>query len=141
MNTKTIIAALVGAIVTFLLGYVVWGLLLGDYYAANTVQYPGLNIDPPRLWAIFVSNLAGCLLLSWLFSSLGVNNFATGFQRAALIFFLFSLSIDMMWFALMNFFSNYTIILLDVVVTSLVWAIVGGVIALMLGRISTPARA
>jgi hypothetical protein len=120
---------------------VVWGLLLGDYYAANTVEYPGLSIDPPRLWAIFVSNLAGCLMLSWLFSSLGVNNFASGFQRAAIIFFLFSLSIDMMWYALMNFFSNYTIIIVDVIVSTLVWAIVGGVIAIMLGRSRAPAPA
>ena len=141
MNSKMIIAALVGAIVTFMLGYVVWGLLLGDYYAANTVQYPGLNIDPPRLWAMFISNLAGCFLLSWIFTTTGVNNFAAGFQRAAFIFFLLSVLNDMMWYSLMNFFSNYSIIAIDIVVTTLLWAIVGGVISTVLGRSAVPATA
>ena len=55
MDKKIITAAIVGAIVSFLLGWLIYGFLLMDYYTEYSVRYEGLMKDPPELWAYFAT--------------------------------------------------------------------------------------
>ncbi len=136
MNTKTIIAALVGAVASFLLGWVIWGMLLMDYFTANTIQYPGLMLPETetKLWAIFISNLSGSFMFAWLFSRMNVKTLAAGAQTGAIINIFIAISIDMMFYSMMNWYANTTIIVVDILVNAFFGAVIGGVIALMLGR-------
>jgi len=143
MNSKTIIAAVVGAIASFLLGWVVYGMLLVDYFKSNTVQYEGMMLPDGemKLWAIFISNLASSWLFAWLFSRMNVRTFAGGFQTGAIINFVWALAIDMMFYSMMNWFANSTIIVVDVIVNAIFGGIIGGIIAMMLGRTEKTATA
>jgi len=143
MNSKTIIAAVVGAIASFLLGWVVYGMLLVDYFKSNTVQYEGMMLPEGemKLWAIFISNLASSWLFAWLFSRMNVRTFAGGFQTGAIINFVWALAIDMMFYSMMNWFANSTIIVVDVIVNAIFGGIIGGIIAMMLGRTEKTATA
>ena len=136
MNSKTIIAAVVGAIASFLLGWVVWGMLLMDYFKSNTVQYEGMMLgeNEMKLWAIFISNLASSWLFAWLFSRMNIKTLAGGFQTGAIINFIWALSIDMMFYSMMNWYANSTIIVVDVIVNAIFGGIIGAIIALVLGK-------
>jgi len=136
MNTKTIIAAVVGAIASFFLGWVIWGMLLMDYFKTNTVQYEGMMLPDTemKLWAIFVSNLCSSFLFAWLFSRMNVRTLADGAKTGAIINILLAASIVMMYHSMMNWYSNATIMIVDVLVNGFFGAVIGGIIALMLGR-------
>lgn len=136
MNTKIIIAAVVGSIAAFLLGWVIWGMLLMNYFEANTVQYEGLMLPESdmRLWAIYISNLANAFLFAWLFDKMNINTLMGGLQTGAIINALFAVSIDMMFYSMMNWYIGTTIIIVDVIVNAVFGAVIGAIIALMLGR-------
>ena len=136
MNTKTIIAAVVGAIASFLLGWVIWGMLLMDYFQKNTIQYEGMMLPESemKLWAIFISNLAGGFMYAWLFSRMNIRTFAGGAQAGAIIGALMALSIDMMFYSMMNWYANTTIIVVDILVNGFFGLVIGGIIGMMLGR-------
>jgi hypothetical protein len=133
MSTKSIIAAIVGAIVAFLAGWVIWGMLLMDFYQAHTTQYEGLYKEPMNLAGIFVSQLAWGFLLAYLLEKMSVNTFAGGFLHGAIIFFLITLAFDVFMYSSMNLMDT-TIIAVDVIVNAIFGGIIGGVIAMMLGR-------
>lgn len=134
MNAKTIIAAVVGAIAAFLLGWIIWGMLLMDYFIANMVNYEGLMINPPILWAIFLSGLATSFLLAYLFEKMNVHTLADGFKNGLIIYFFIALSMALYFYASMNWYSGKVVMIVDVVVNSIYGGLIGMVIALMLGR-------
>jgi len=134
MNTKTIIAAGAGAITAYLLGWLLWGILLEDYYTNNMVQYAGLMKEPPLLWLVFIANLATAFLFAWLFSRMNVRTFAGGFQAGAIIAVLYALSNSLMYYAFMNWYQTPAVIGVDLLVNAVYGGLVGSVIALMLGR-------
>jgi len=133
MSTKSIIAAIVGAIVAFFAGWVIWGMLLMDFYEAHSTQYEGLYKEPMIYAGIFVSQLAWGFLLAYLFEKMGVTTFAAGFLQGVIIFFLISLAFDVFMYSSMNLMDT-TVIAVDVIVNAIFGGIVGGVIAMMLGR-------
>jgi len=136
MNAKTIIAAAVGSVVAFLLGWVIWGMLLMNFFQENTYQYEGLMLPETemKLWAIFIANLANAFMFAYVFDRMNVRNFAGGFQAGAIINFLISLSMAMMFYSMMNWYKSPTIMVVDVLVNTVYGGIIGGVIGLMLGR-------
>ena len=65
MNIKVLLASVAGAITLFVLGYVIWGMLLASYFANNEIQYAGLSKQPPGLVAFFLSNLILAFLVAF----------------------------------------------------------------------------
>src|SRR3712207_8732781 len=47
MNIRILVATLAGGLTMFLLGWLIFGILLMDYFKANTIQYPGLMKETP----------------------------------------------------------------------------------------------
>ncbi len=59
MNAKQwVIGTVVGAVVVFGAGWVLFEMLLGDYYAANAGSATGVDKDPPIMWSLAVGALA-----------------------------------------------------------------------------------
>ena len=70
MKVRVLVAAVAGAAIIFALGYLIYGMLLVSYMRDNTIQYSGLNKEPPDFVPFLFSNLF--LLFCWrLFSSAG----------------------------------------------------------------------
>jgi hypothetical protein len=80
MDTRTLLAALVGGVVAFLLGWLIFGMLLMGWMEAHMLSYPGLmkTEEEMNLALMFLSNLCLALLLAWSFGRMGVNSLTEG---------------------------------------------------------------
>jgi hypothetical protein len=136
MNTKKVLAgSIIGSVVSFFLGWVVFGMLMGEVYKNGMVYYEGLMIDPPNLVAIFIGNLAFATLLSVLFDKMGIGTIVGGVIWAAIIFFLVMLGMDAFFYASMNLYKPMTLVI-DVIVNTVFGAIMGAVIAFVMSKVS-----
>ncbi len=136
MDTRTLLAALVGGVVAFLLGWLLFGILLSGYMQAHMVSYPGL-MKPEgemNLALLFLSNLSMSLLLAWAFQRMGVRALQSGLMTGAVIGFLFYLSIDLAFLSMMNFYDGPMAAVVDVLSNTVWTACIGGAVGLMLGR-------
>ena len=133
MNTKTLMGALITGVLGFLLGWLIFGILLMDYYNANMMQYSGLMKNPPEMWPIAVANLAWGLLLAYIFNMGGVNSVSKGFTAGLVISFLMTLGFDLFMRAQFNLY-NGTILAVDVVVNAIFGGVLGAVLGWWFGR-------
>jgi hypothetical protein len=133
MNVRVILASLAGAVVSFLLGWLVYGMLLSGYYEANTNHFNGLMINPPNLIGIFLSGWVMSFLFAFIFSKwANISSFVPGLIAAGIISFLIMLSFDLSFWSMMNLFGK-KLLVVDVVVGTAFYAFIGGVVALVLG--------
>lgn len=134
MNSKLLLAGLVSGIVGFLLGWVIYGMLLMDFMAAHTTVYAGLMKEPPIIAGIFVSNLCWGILLAYIFQKwANINDFAGGFSAGLIISFLITLSMDLYQYSFMNL-GDSTMYIVDVVVGTLMGGVMAGVAGVVLGK-------
>lgn len=71
MNTKTIIAAIIGGVAAFLLGWLFYGMLLKDTMAGmmGSAQNVMKKDNEIIFWALILGNLVIGYLVAWIFSS------------------------------------------------------------------------
>ena len=133
MNLKTLYATVASFAVTFLLSWLVYGILLMDFYEANTTFYEGLMPEMPNMVLMIISSLAWCFLLVYILQKwAGVRTIMGGFTAGLTIAFLFTLSIDLSMYSMMNLF-NIKLVVVDILVGSVVMggvtgAVIGGVL-------------
>jgi hypothetical protein len=136
MNTKTLLAALGGAVASFLLGWLVYGILLMKTMEAHTIQYEGLmktDMSATGMIGIFLSNFAMSWLLAYIFSKWSnTTTFSGGFMNGMLIALPILLTYNIGFATWFNLFSE-TWLVIDTIVSTLFWGVVGGVIAMILG--------
>lgn len=133
MNNRVLLAALAGGVAFFLLGWLVWGILLMDILKEMNPQFEGVEKNPPDLLLIFLSNLAFGLLIALLYSRwAGINTFMGGLMGGAWVFGLMAVSLDLMFLASTNMMSTGGAAL-DIVANIVVGAVVGGVVGWVLG--------
>lgn len=137
MNTnKILLAGLIGGVASFLLGWLVWGIALQG--VMKDTMGTATNVMKPESemiwWALILGNIAGGLLLAMIYGRWGqISTFATGAKAGAVIGLLMSISYDMMWLATSNVMT-FNGALIDILASTVVTAIVGGVVGWFLGR-------
>ena len=136
MNMKVLLAALVGGVVAFLMGWLIWGIGLMGYYEANMIHYDGLmkSEEEFNLVLMFLGNLVLSTLMAILFHRMGVASLMGGAMTGALIGSLFFLHVDLGFLAMMNYFATPMLVVVDVLANAVWGAGIGAVIGLMLGR-------
>ena len=134
MNTKTLLATLAGAVFNFLGGWVVFGMLLIDFYNANTKTYEGLlKGDMPDLAFIFISGIFSAYLVTYVLRRIGKDfSFGTGFKHGLVVYFCMAAWTDLSIYSMYNL-TNLTVTLVDIVVAGVFGGVAGGIIALVLG--------
>ena len=72
---KTIVGGIVGGILYFFLGYLVYGLLLKSFFEKN-----GMAVDMDKMvwWAMIVGNLAGGFLLAYILGKANASSASAG---------------------------------------------------------------
>jgi hypothetical protein len=133
MSTKVLLATLAGAVAAFLFGWIVFGVLLEDFYKSNTPVFEGLMKSPPNLIVIFLSNLVNAFLLAYIFNRwAGIRTAVEGAQAGFIIFAITSLAFDLMMYATMNMLTPLVMVV-DVVGSGAFGAVTGAVVAVILG--------
>lgn len=133
MNNRVLLAALAGGVASFLLGWLVWGILLMDVLREINPQIEGVEKDPPNLVLIFVSGLVWALLYALIYNRwANISTFKAGLIAGAWISGLFAISLDLIFLATTNMVSVNGA-LIDVVANIVVGGLVGGVIGWVLG--------
>ena len=136
MNTKTFIAGVLGGITYFLLGFLIYAVLLKEMTSnmggtATNVMRADADII---YWALIIGNIGYGLAFAYILGSWsGVTTFLGGAKAAAVVAFLFVLGYDLSWYAVSNVMGLKGVCL-DVVIFTFLSTIAGGVIGWWLGR-------
>jgi hypothetical protein len=119
------------------MGWLVWGILLMDFYTSNFNQCASRPEMEMVWWAMIVSNLSIALLLTLFLKWSGAKGIVDGLKTGALFGFLFSLSLDLGYYSMTTMFNNFTAIIVDVFVNTVVMAVIGLVIVITWGKEKT----
>jgi hypothetical protein len=134
MLTRILAAAVAGGAATFLLGFLIYGLLLDSYMKANMVKHEGLMYDTPIWIPLIVANLVWALLIAFIFDYwANISTFVGGLKGGAIIMFLMALNMDLSFMAFMNLWHGVMPVVVDVIAATVMGAIAGGVIGAVLG--------
>ena len=137
MNTKQwVIGTVVGGVVIFAVGYVIFEVLLGDYYAANSGAATGMMRDPPIVWALAVGALAyAALILYALRTQAASVNVVSGMKVGAVVGFLLWATADFTLYGITNM-SNLTLTIVDPIVELVHGGIAGAVLGALLPKVA-----
>ncbi len=134
MDTKKFLTGtIVGGITFFILGYLFYGLLFVDFFNANLGSATGVyKTDDLIWWSLILGNFAGAGLLTYIFLKWAhISTFKSGLRAGTAIGLLMSLSWDLIGYATSNIL-NLQASMMDVVITTVMTAIAGGVIGAVL---------
>jgi len=134
MNTnKMLLSGVAGGVAFFLLGFLLYGVLLMKFFEANAGTATGVMKEPMEWWALILGNLMWGLLLAVVFARwANISTFVTGLKAGAIIGLLVGLSFDLTMYGTANL-SNLTGMIADVVVFTAMSAVAGGIVGLVLG--------
>ena len=143
MILRVLAASLAGAVVFFGLGFVIYGVLLDAYFKANMVAYPGLMKEPmPDMVMLFAWNFMMAFLFAFVFDKwAGIRTFVGGLKGGAILQLIVALIIQLQYLAFMNIMKGYLPSVVDVLAATVLGAIAGGVVGLVLGLMNKGAAA
>ena len=139
MNGKTLLAALAGGVASFLLGWLVFGILLKTTYDGMMTEAGAAIMRPEAemmnyMWAMILSNLVYGLLLALIFSRwANISTFQSGAIAGGVIAFLVVLSFDLGMYSMMSAWKGGSGLIIDPLINGVVGAVVGGVVGWVLG--------
>ena len=135
MLTRVLAATVAGGIAFFVLGFVIYGLILDPMVMRpNMVTYAGLMKETPTWIPLILSNFVSAFLLAYIFDKWAtISTFIGGLKGGAIVWFLISLAYQLMFVAFMNLSKNYIPPIADVAGSIVMGAIGGGVIGQVLG--------
>jgi hypothetical protein len=132
---RAAIAAVAGALLLGVLNAVTYGLVISDAVEANRTAYEGLVKDPPDLIPYFLYGLLWMSLLAYAFKYwANIRSFARGAVAGAVFWGATVLGLNLNSVAHFNLLENFFVIVpMKVAAAAIVGALVGGVMAAILG--------
>jgi hypothetical protein len=137
MDMKILKGTLFGGIAYFLLGWLVYGILLMDFSMANYNQCMNRPEADMIWWAMIVSNLVYALFLTLILKWSGAKGLIDGLKTGALIGLLLSLTLDLSFYSMTTMFNSFGVIWIDIVASTFMAAVIGGIIVLLWGKEKT----
>ena len=138
MNSKNyFLAGILGGIVFFLLGWLVYGMLLMDYMEENAGLALGVNRVDMLFWSIGLGSLLYGFFLSYIFSCVGqVKTAAAGAKSGAWVGFFVAGAIDFTKYGTTNI-TTLNAVAVDILAATVMALITGAVVAWVLGAGAT----
>ncbi|MEZ4972450.1 MAG: DUF1761 domain-containing protein [Cyclobacteriaceae bacterium] len=133
---KRIMATLAGFVVFFLLGWLIYGMLMMDFYMSNAGTATGVQRAETEMiwWALVLGNVLQSYFLVYIFGNWAkITTFAGGMKAGATIGLILGFAFNLTMYGTSNMM-NLTAALVDPFVSALMMAITGGVIGAVLGR-------
>lgn len=135
MNSKVIIAGIVGGIAYFLLGWLIFGILLSgsmDESMSEGMKAVYRGEDNYLYWAFIVGNMAWGFFLAIILNKFGVKSFMKGALNGLWIGLLMVIGFDFGMYAQFTLF-DLNMIGMDMIMSPIFTAIIAGIVGLMLG--------
>ncbi|MCX6239763.1 MAG: hypothetical protein NTY07_19830 [Bacteroidia bacterium] len=132
-TSKILLGGIAGAVTFFILGWLIYGVLLIDYMTTNYNQCAARPMEDMIWWAMILSNLAFGFLLSIVFSWSNTKGMMAGAKVAGVIGLLLSLSFDFSIYSMSNVFFNLITVFVDIIAYTIMSVIGGIVVALVMG--------
>ncbi len=135
-SKKRIMATLAGFVTLFLLGWIFYGMLLVDFFAANSGTATGVMRSDTEMvwWALVVGNVLQAYLLVYIFSKwTNITTFGDGLKAGITIGLILGFGFDLTMYGTTNMM-NLTGALVDPLVVAGMFGLTGGVIGMVLGR-------
>ena len=137
MNSRVLVATVVGGAALFLLGFLVFALLLQPWIEGQMIKYDNLMLARPNFFSLIAANLVWAFLITLIFDRwASIGTFLGGLVGGAMISFLMELYFQLMHMSFMNFFHGLTPYAVDVLGFTVIGAISGGVIGAVLGAMN-----
>lgn len=135
MNPKQFaLGTLTGGVAYFFLGFLVYAVILAGFFEANMGTATGVMKTDMQWWPLILGNLASGALLTLVFLKwANISTFSSGASAGAIIGFLVASGYDLIMYDTSNIM-NLTGTLVDIVVYTLISALVGGLIGLVLQK-------
>jgi predicted DNA repair protein MutK len=136
MNIKRMtIGTIVGGIVLYILGVVIWQMLFADFFAANAGSATGVAKEMPVIWAIALGSLLYAKLITYVLeTSSGSKSVMDGLKAGAVVGLLLWGTVDFIYYGYFNL-NNLTAVIADTVLEGVRGGIVGAVIAGVLAKV------
>jgi len=132
MNAKKfLMSGIAGSVVYFLLGYLAYGILFKDAMM-STVAGVDRSMEDMVWWSLIAGNVAFGFLLAYIIGKTGNTSIAGGAITGAVVAFLMSCGMDLIMHATTNLVSK-NMMIYDVLISVLMFAITGAVIAIVWG--------
>lgn len=133
MDTKKLLLGIVaGTIGSFIVGYLMYGVLLHSYFESNTME--GLGKAEPNIMLIAVGHVFFSAALTYIFLHVGnVKTLIGGLTAGVIIGLLISLSFDIVMYATTNMITDLAVVCVDAFAGALVWGAGGAAIGWVLG--------
>ncbi len=129
---KMLIATVAGGVAFFLLGGLLYVVILGGFYEANLGSATGVMREIPIWWAMVVSQLGLAAVVTYVFLHADVATAFDGLKTGAIFGLLFGIAMAFDLFAVTNW-SNVTVAFVEPFVTGVRMALGGAVIGWTLG--------
>jgi hypothetical protein len=137
---KFLTGTLAGGAAYFLLGWLLYGMLLMDTMAEYSNPC-SMRAETDMVWGAMIGgNLGLGALLTYIFLKMGnVTTFGSGASTGAVLTLLVAVSYDLMIYATTTMMTSSTGIVIDVVVSTVMGAVAGGIVGQVLGMGAKPA--
>ena len=131
---KTVVATLLGTVVTFFTGWLLYGMVFSGFFAENYTTNAGRPDEEMIWWGLVAGNFFYAYLLTFLLSRIpGANSFSGGLKFGASIGLIFGFAMNLTMHGSADVMT-LTGVLVDPFVNALFLGIPGGVIGWWLGR-------
>ena len=135
MSTKVLLGGLIAGIAFFVLGYLIFGMLLNSTMEAYMNAACARPMEEIRMGYLIFGNLFMGLAVSYIYSRwIGPHSFASGAKPGAILGLLIALGMDLMFFGLSTMWTEQMGFVIDVIGSVVLWTIVGGLVGWWYGR-------
>ena len=130
---KILRGTIFGGISYFLLGWVIYGILLMGFLSTNMNQCAA-RPDEMIWWAIILSNFTAALMLTLFMKWYGAKGIIEGLKIGALFGFLYASTVGLSSWSMTTMYLKFAALILDVIASTVILAIVGMIIVLTWGK-------
>ena len=130
--SKFLLASIVGGVVYFFLGWLVYGILLMDFFSSQATNDVSRG-DDMIWWSLILGNIFIGFLLAYIFSQwAGIKTFMRGLMGGAVIGVLLGAGMNFSMYGTSDMM-EFPAVIADILVSVIMFGLTGGVVALVLG--------
>jgi len=131
---KILRGTIVGGVAFFFLGWLIYGILLMDFYSSGVNQCMNRAETDMVWWAIIASNFVIALLLTLILNWSGAKGVVDAFKTGAIFGLLHSISMGLSFWSMTTMYNSMSIMVVEIIVSAIFMGVVSMLIVLLWGK-------